>query len=245
MGHMQQLTRLAKLLGYVLGRRPDEFGLIPDAEGFVKIKNLLQALSEEAGWRHVRQAHLRELTLSLPKCPVEIVQQRIRAVDRSRLRVPSPDTKPPKLLYTYVRQKAYAHVLDRGIPARGAPLILCGQETMAARIGRRRDRNAIQLTVNTAEALARGVVLAPCGEALFAADRLPPGCFSGPAPPKRRPVKEKAEPEPPAAPPTPGSFLLDPAPAPSEKGDRKARRKDQAWKRERRRRNRRSNDKWP
>ena len=39
--------QLAKFLNYVLGRRPDEFGLVTDKEGFVKIKDLIKATSEE------------------------------------------------------------------------------------------------------------------------------------------------------------------------------------------------------
>jgi putative RNA 2'-phosphotransferase len=245
MGHLQQLNRLAKFLSYVLGRRPDEFGLIPDADGFVKIKILLQALSEEAGWRHVRRSHLRELTLSLPNCPLEIVAQEIRAVDRSRLRVPPPDTPPPKLLYTNVRRKAYAHILDKGISTREVALVLCSRKKMAARLGLRRDRSAVQLTVNTSEALVRGVTLVPCGEGLFQADYLPPGCFTGPPLTKTQPPKQKAKPEPQPEPQTPGSFFLDPEQLAPEKRSRDPRRKDQAWKKERRRRRRKPNDRWP
>jgi putative RNA 2'-phosphotransferase len=263
---MQQLNRLAKFLNYVLGCRPDEFGLILDADGYVKIKTLLQALSEEAGWRHVRRAHLRELTLSLPNCPLEIVDQKVRALDRSRLRIPPPDTQPPKLLYTNVRQKAYAHVLDNGISTRGIPLILCRHEEMAARIGRRKDRNAVQIIVNTDEALAMGVVLLPCGEGLYQADQLPPGCFTGPPLPKVQPPKRKPSSEPLPETQTPGSFFLDleahspdkgpgnlgkgpgnlgKGPKNLDKGSRKQKRKDQAWKKERRRRHRKSKDEWP
>jgi putative RNA 2'-phosphotransferase len=37
------------MLSYVLGRRPDEFGLVPDADGFVRLKDLLKALHEALG----------------------------------------------------------------------------------------------------------------------------------------------------------------------------------------------------
>jgi putative RNA 2'-phosphotransferase len=244
MGHMQGLKRLAKFLSYVLGCRPDEFGLVPDSQGFIKIKTLLQALSEEAGWRHVRRAHLRELTISLPDCPVEIADQEIRARDRSRLRRPPPLAAPPKLLYASVRQKAYANILEKGIPARGTPLLLCSRKHMADRIGRRRDRNAVQLTVQTSAALESGVAIVPCGEGLYHADHLPIGCFTGPPLPKTAPAKPKTRPEPPAEPKTPGSFFLDLETQDKEKRKRTSKRKDQAWKRERRRRQRNSDGKW-
>ena len=62
MKHSRQVDKLEKLLTYILGRRPDEFGLVPGPDGYVKIKDLLKALSEEPGWRHVRRSHLREVT---------------------------------------------------------------------------------------------------------------------------------------------------------------------------------------
>lgn len=250
MDHLQQCNRLAKFLGYVLGCRPDEFGLIPDSAGFVKIKNLMQALSEESGWRYVRRAHLNELTISLKKCSIEIVGQEIRAIDRSRLKSVSPDTPLPKLLYTSVRKKAYVHVVEKGIPARSTPLILCTQKEMADRIGRRQDHNAILLTVNTSEALNKDVSITPRGEGLFVASHLPPGCFNGPPLPKNAPPKKKARPEATAASQTPGSFFID-LEAPSRephKWDPKRKdkaRKDKAWKKERRRRNGNRGDKWP
>lgn len=250
MGHLQQRNRLAKFLSYVLGCRPDEFGLIPDSNGFIKIKTLLQALSEETGWRHVRRAHLNELTISLPKCPLEIVGQEIRAVDRSRLKSASPEPPTPKLLYTCVRQKAYPHTIEKGIPKRGKPLIFCTQKEMASRIGRRQDRHTVLLTVNTSEALDKGVIFSSRGEGLFLASHLPPGCFSGPPLPKAVPPKKKARTEAPTKPQTSGSFFIDfeasSPDRPKWDSKHKARaRKDKAWKKERRRRQSNQDNKWP
>jgi len=41
------------MLTYILAYRPDEFGLVPSEEGFVRYKDLLKALHEEDGWRTV------------------------------------------------------------------------------------------------------------------------------------------------------------------------------------------------
>ena len=40
MSQQRSPKQLAKFLNYVLGRRPDEFGLVMDKDGFVKIKDL-------------------------------------------------------------------------------------------------------------------------------------------------------------------------------------------------------------
>ena len=57
--------QLAKLLDYILSRRPDEFGLVTDADGYIKIKELLKAVNEEDGLGYVRRAHLNEIFLQL------------------------------------------------------------------------------------------------------------------------------------------------------------------------------------
>ena len=40
MSRVNELKKQAKFLAYILGVHPDEFGLVPDKEGFVKIKDL-------------------------------------------------------------------------------------------------------------------------------------------------------------------------------------------------------------
>lgn len=85
--------RLAKLLTYILGRQPDEFGLVLDNNGFVRIKELLKAVCEEDGWRHVRKRHLEEILISMSDPPIDIHKGRIRAIDRSRLPCPKTDDK--------------------------------------------------------------------------------------------------------------------------------------------------------
>ena len=39
--------QLAKFFDYVLSRRPDEFGLVLDADGFVRIKEFLKAVGKK------------------------------------------------------------------------------------------------------------------------------------------------------------------------------------------------------
>ena len=72
MKHRQAVDKLSKLIVYMLGRQPDEFGLLPDENGYVKIKDLMKALGEEPGWRHVRLNHIREVTYSAGSPAVEI-----------------------------------------------------------------------------------------------------------------------------------------------------------------------------
>ena len=212
MGKTRSPQNLAKMLAYVLGRRPDEFGLIPDAEGFVRIKDLLKALHEEEGWGYVSLSHLNEVLLSVPGAPFEIRQNDIRSVDRNApdLRVSAREL--PKLLYAGIRRRAYPHVHAEGIhPSSHPRVVLVADRLLAERLGRRIDPDPVILTVNVRCAGEAGVVFDPSGAGLFLADYIPPDCFSGPPVPREKPADTgKPTPENGVSRPTmPGGFPLD------------------------------------
>ena len=203
--------QLAKFFNYVLGRRPDEFGLVTDREGYVKIKELLKATNEEEGLKYVRRSHINEIMVTLPNHGLEINDNMIRAQNREHLPKQSFALDPPKLLYTCVRKKAYPHVLEKGIrPTVFSRIILSASRSMAERMGRRSDHAAVVLTVQVSQAEDKGVVFFQAGESIFMAEDIPPGCFSGPPLPKEQPDARKADklkPEPDHT--MAGSFLMD------------------------------------
>ena len=57
---------------YILGHNPDEFGLVPDREGFITFKELLWAFHEEPGWSYVRQSSINEVLLSEDRTSFEV-----------------------------------------------------------------------------------------------------------------------------------------------------------------------------
>lgn len=247
MKHSHTVGNLSKFLVYVLGRQPDEFGLVPDRQGYVKIKDLMKALGEEPGWRHVRVNHIREVVYTSRPAPVEMEDNRIRAVDRSHLFSPRIADEPPKLLYYPIRRRAYPSLAERGLPPRPSPdrIILAGDMALARRLGRRIDSDPVMLTVNSHQALENGATLWRFGESLYLSDCLPPGSFSGPPLPKNPPQPKKAEaPNGRTAPKTPGSYLMDPALTTGkvDRAQKGGRRRKNEWKRERKRKQR--DDRW-
>lgn len=210
---MQQrgLKQLAKFFNYALGRRPDEFGLVTDKQGFVKIKELIKATNEEEGLAYVRRSHINEIMVTLQDPGLEVADNLIRALNRDKLPRQSFALEPPKLLYTCVRKKAYPHVLTKGIrPTSFSKIVLSANRALAQRIGRRSDHDAVLLTVQVYPSEDKGVVFFQSGESLFLADFIPPGCFSGPPLPKEQPEArrtdtQKKEPPEIAA----GSFIID------------------------------------
>jgi len=215
---------------------------VPDPEGFVRIKDLLKALQEEPGWKHVRRAGIDELVISLPNAPVEIAENRIRAVDRRHLPTPEAVRDLPRLLYICVRRRAHPVVVSKGMrSAEGGWLVLSDDRVLALRLGKRIDASPVLLTVHTGSRAARSVIFFSSGEHLFLARSLPPDCLSGPPLPKEKKTEPKG-PAKPLAPKEPGSFYLDPTrsrpggrpqPDPAGRSRGKSRKKGRKPRRER------------
>ncbi len=250
MKHRQNVDNLSKLLVYILGRQPDEFGLLPDENGYVKIKDLMKSLGEEPGWRHVRLNQIREVIYSTGSPAVEIENNLIRAKDRTRLFLPEiPDTVP-KLIYYAVRQRAYPGLLEKGLTAAAAGnrIILTSDIAMAQRLGRRIDPSPVILTVNSQNARNNGATVWRFGKHLFLSDCLPLGSFSGPPIPKNRPEAKQVEmPKSQATPKTPGSYYLDLTIDSTQKhqSKKRSRQRKNEWKRDRTRISRKKVNGWP
>lgn len=250
MGQLKSVNQLAKFLDYVLGRNPFEFGLIPDTNGYVKIKELLKALSEEQGWKYVRRSHLNEIVISLPNPVVEISDDRIRATCRSHLKPAEPAQHLPKLLYTCVRRKSHPVVLDKGIfPLGSNPgVILSSDPGMANKIGKRIDCDPVMLTIQVALCQHSGVHFSQAGEGIFLAPHIPAGSFTGPPLPKLKPeAKIKEAPRAPVPEPFPGSFFPGFGTEEADKSSERRRRKqnDIARGKQRNHMRRRKQNSWP
>lgn len=246
MKHRHTIEKLSKMMVYILGRQPDAFGLFPDTQGYVKTKDLMKALSEEPGWRHVRLGHIREVLYTIGAPPVEKKENLIRAVDRSHLPIPEIPAVLPKLLFYPVRQRAYPVVLEEGLRCApsGSRIVLTDDTALAQRLGRRIDPSPVILTVNSGNVLKKGARLWRFGKHLFLSDFLPTGSLSGPPLPRNRLKPRKADaPRPADTPKTPGSYALDLTadPPPGDRPPKGSRQRKNRWKRDRKRMNRNHN----
>lgn len=236
--------KLAKLLAYALGRNPDEFGLVPDADGFVKIREFIKALHEEEGWGFVRRAAIDDILYTLNAPPIEIAGDRIRALQRGHLPERGYEPDPPTLLYTCARQRAYPTILEKGIHPMGRRhVLLAATKALALKIGQRIDPDPVLLSVNTAIAQDRGCLFMRASERLLLCRFIPTGCFQGPAPPKEKKAAagKAVAPETPKRSETPGSYFpdLSELAQPRHRTKKERRRDEVAWKSQRRRASRR------
>ena len=201
------------MLEYILLRRPDEFGLFLNDDGSLPIKELLRALNEETGWKHVRHGDLKELSYSDLQLSFTVEESVVKP--RYAFSKATPASVVPRLLFFAAKRKAYPVIVKHGLRPGGRPYIpLATTKEMALRIGKRRDPKPIPLTVHAGQASESGYEFFSSGDLLYLAKTLPPSFIAGPpvreTPPPRkvsRPQKKTPDPE---VPPMVGSFLLDP-----------------------------------
>ncbi len=227
---------LCRFLTYVLGRRPDEFGLVPSVEGRVPLKELFQALHEEEGWGHIRQAHINELLMGHGRGVFDLSEGGIATSERHfYMPTEAVVASLPKLLFTPVRPRAHPVVIEKGLNAPvGKWIVLSGSTAMAQRIGRRKNPEPVILEIGTAPARSGGVVFFSFGD-LYLAERLPAQCILGPQVRQKddlragKTPKDKAKPGKRTADFAPGSFILIPERDP-DRGRAAKGRKPKGWK---------------
>jgi putative RNA 2'-phosphotransferase len=174
----RQLENLARVLTYMLCHRPDEFGLVLSEEGFIPVKQVLQALSAEPGFAYVRRHHLEEVAGLLGPESFEIAGDAIRGLKPgpARLRGTLGD-KPPPLLYAAIPPKVHPRVWEEGLKApAGQELLLARQPEFALKLGRRRAPKPILVTVQAQAAAKQGITFQGYGEDLFLTPAVPCAC---------------------------------------------------------------------
>ena len=179
---------LARLMFYILGHKPDEFGLVPDTEGFVTFKDFLWAVHEEPGWGYVRKGHINEVLLGKDRALFQPTENGIRALQRHwHLELENPSESIPKILFVAVRRRAHPVVMEKGLTSmEGRYVVLSPDRDMAERIGRRRDQKPVVLEIMAASAQEAGVMFYAFGNLLLT-DQVPARFINGP------PVSKKDE----------------------------------------------------
>jgi putative RNA 2'-phosphotransferase len=223
-------------MSYVLGNRPYEYGLVPDSEGYIPLKDLLKAINEEPAMAYVRESHVREVLLHDRDGVFAVDGKRIRSNERrfSAAGEEQEYVAPPKILYKGIKRKAYPHVLKAGLlSGEKEYVVLTSTKELALRIARRYDQDPVILEIRARAAHDKGIPFYLFGGSLYLADSISVDFLTGPPVPKEAPPKkesvEKAEGI------IPGSFVLKAERDPDLKRRRSVSRKTD-WKQEAKRR---------
>jgi len=205
----RKVDHLNRLLNYILGNRPDEFGLVPDKEGYISLKELLRAINEEPNMAYVRESHIREVLFDNRDGIFEIPGKKIRStkrnyslIDKDQAPVPSP-----KILYKGVKRKTYPFILKSGLlPGSNGHVVMTKDKDFAIRIAQRLDQSPIIIEIETEAATENGITFSPFGDSIYLTDTVPTRFIHGPPlskelPAKKETVKKERE-------IIPGSFIL-------------------------------------
>jgi len=227
----RELESLARMLAYILGRRPDEFGLVLEEGGWAPVKQLLQSLHEEPGFARVRREDLERLAALVTPPRLEVTGERVRSLDPAPPELRRDPGGPlPSALYLAISPKIHTLVWEGGLkPPGGKELLLARRPEMARRLGKRRAHDPVPVTVAAQAAARGGIAFQAYGEELFlVAVPISREFLTMPGPPKEvPPPKAAAKPK---TPPTPGAFFLDLPQMLSGKPERGKKRDEPEWK---------------
>jgi len=178
---------------YILGTRPDEFGLVPEKEGYITIKEFLKAINEELNMAYVRESHLREVLLNDRNGIFEINGKKIRSTKRNFIIDKDQDlVPPPKILYKGVKRRTYPFILKSGLlPGSKEHVVMTKDKDLAFRIARRSDQKPIILEISARAATENRITFFPFGDFIYLADRVPVQFISGPPLSKDLPLKKE------------------------------------------------------
>ncbi len=183
--HQIKIDNLSRFLVYMLGHRPYEFGLVPNIDGFVKYKELIQTLHEEPGWTYVRQSHINEVLMGKDRPLFHSEDKRIRILERKwDLDLDTPAIDLPGILFIAVRRRAHPVVMEKGLISKeDIPLVLSSDKGMAERMGKRRDQQPVVLEIMARSAEEQGITFYSFGS-LFICHKIPARLIAGPPVPK-------------------------------------------------------------
>jgi len=190
----RKVDNLSRLMRYILETRPDEFGLVPEKEGYISLKELLKAIDEESNMAYVRESHIREVLLNNRDGSFEINEEKIRSIKRNFTLIDKDQDRvhPPKMLYKGIKRKTYPFILKSGLlPGSKEHIVMTKDKDLAIRIAHRLDQKPIILEIKAGVAAENGIPFFLFGDSIYLADKIPVQFISGPPLPKELPSKKE------------------------------------------------------
>lgn len=194
-----RISKLDKILAAVLDKIPDEFGMVLDENGWLKIKDLYFAVKDESGIGPVTPNYIEYSINQFLSDKYEINNNKIRLKPDYRTNFIEMESGviPPEILYVCVRQRAYDHIEKFGLEASGdeMPFVLTTEKETSIKLGRKKDNDPVLVGIFADEAANRGIEFLKYGH-LYLSYYIPKRYLS--LPPKKAEktvVQEKAKPD--------------------------------------------------
>lgn len=173
---MNDYTKLSKEVSYALRHAPWEYELEMDEEGWVLVKQLLEALGCSSEWNSITKHDLINMIAASKKKRHEIVGDKIRAYYGHSLpiKIIKKEMKPPQVLYHGTANRFLASIEEKGLLPQARNYVHLSQDIETAiLVGRRRDKNPIILIIDAQQAYADGVKFYIGNEKVWLADNVP------------------------------------------------------------------------
>ncbi len=169
-------VRLSKFLSLVLRHRAQDFGLTPDAEGFVPFDALLPLVQKQFG-SHVGPAEISQVVENSRPKRFEVHNGLIRATYGHSLQTPItyPPVAPPPILYHGTHAGALESIRRDGLRSMKRQYVhLSTTVERAEEVARRRTPVPIILTVRAEQAYAAGIIFHSPELQHYLAEHIPP-----------------------------------------------------------------------
>lgn len=176
--------KIGKILEYIFSVKPDEFQLVPDKNGFYNFREVLKAISEKKELSWITKGKILSFLKLDKNQSIELIEPNlIRALNRTLPEFPKKTENLPGELYTCIRQKAWPHVIEKGLGCNNddKKIILFSNKESAIIKGKRIDQNPVLLFVSTKIALSKGIEFEKFTDNIFLTSYLEPQMFKGPS----------------------------------------------------------------
>lgn len=170
--------RLSKTISHALRHKPEEYSLQLDAEGWVSVEKLLDALRQRrSAWQQVSVADLERIIAESEKQRFEMNNGKIRAYygHSTSEKVDKQPVTPPVILYHGTTRQAAEAIRREGLKSMKRQYVHLSTDEQTARIvARRRTGQPVILRIAALEAHQQGIHFYLGNEDIWLADPIPP-----------------------------------------------------------------------
>jgi putative RNA 2'-phosphotransferase len=173
----QELEQIGRTMAGVLRHFPDKFGLEMDEQGFISLRDFVNALRNQSRRNHwIRPHHIIAIIETDPKGRYQVSNDMIRATYghsiELNLRLPT-DNIPGKLYYPTTQEEADI-VLETGLKPSDRKLVHLSKTYQdALNAGKVRTEAPIILEINAQAAMDSGIVIQQAGRTVYLAPEIP------------------------------------------------------------------------
>lgn len=169
-------TALSKEISYALRHAPEEYGLTLDEQGWVLVKDLIDALKKREKYSDLTLQDIADMIQASEKKRHQLVDDRIRALygHSTEEKIRKDAVQPPDVLYHGTAHKFLQKILEQGlIPKDRQYVHLSQDQEMAITVGKRRDTDPVVLRIDAVTAWKDGIKFYHGNETIWLADEIP------------------------------------------------------------------------